>query len=500
MHISKNDLKILNKHPRFSDISCGLRASVKQPSGIYYETASAIAVARRFVEQVVRPKSLELDKRMYAEPDYLPWEFIQQANEWGFYSMWIPRIFGGKGYSMTTMSPFLEEVSTGCVAMANLIGVHYLGVAILCATWNAKVINRICQDIRQGEKTGKPCLVSLAITEPGAGTDVEEIELLDRAHITCLARRVKGGYILNGSKVFISNGHLSTWHIVIAYEDKSCPSEKTVFLAVRTGTPGFSFGRMEHKMGQKACPASELVFDDCFVPDEFVCIGTDDYKSLRRSPRSALMQVIDYVVSVSRAGVCGFGTGVARGAFEEAFKYVQDTKVDGQPLIDFEWVQCYLAEMYINIALSRLAYVETNFANGLYGFFKILQNRYIYNILKYLPLPIIDRLITPLLNHSIATRIFRLLHLDMQSDDEIRRTSGWASIAKIAGTNAGMNNCRLALDIMGCEGLKHENRVEKHLRDARLMQIYEGTNQLNKINVFKNLIAADMHGIKIFQE
>ncbi|MBW1989579.1 MAG: acyl-CoA dehydrogenase, partial [Deltaproteobacteria bacterium] len=86
-----------------------------------------------------------------------------------------------------------------------------------------------------------------------------------------------------------------------------------------------------------------------------------------------------------------------------------------------------------------------------------------------------------------ATKWFRKTHLEDQADCEIHRTSGWASLAKVTGTDLAVENCHLALELMGQAGLRHDNRVEKHLRDAKLLQIYEGTNQLNRLNLFKCL-------------
>jgi alkylation response protein AidB-like acyl-CoA dehydrogenase len=437
---------------------------------------------------------------MHEEPEYLPWEFAEKANEWGLYSMWLPRIFGGRGLNMPSLSPFLEEISTSCLAMANLIGVHYLGVGTLSATWNLRLMNEIFRDVARGERTGRPCLISLAITEPSAGTDVEDVDLLDRGKVTCLARRVDGGWTVNGSKIFISNGHLSTWHMVIAYSDLERPSENTVVLAVKTGAKGFSFGRHERKMGQRACPASELIFDDCFVADEYVCFDqAREAGGSSRPKRKLARQMIDYVVSTSRAGVCAFGSGVARGAYQEALEFAAETKISGRPLINHQWAQCLLAEMYKNAALGRLAFAEANYANSLYGLFRLLLWKPFYYSTKYLPRSVIDGFLSPLLDLRLATRLARKLNFDWQKEADYQRTSGWASLAKFAGADAGVRNCQLALELMGAAGLRQDRRVEKHLRDAKLLQIYEGTNQLNRLNLFKCLVARQFPQTQIFE-
>ncbi len=492
---------LIGEYPAFDDIYCGLRALRRMPKAVIGETEKAVELARRFNREVVRPRALELDLRKQKDPDYLPWDLVREANRWGFYTMFIPRIFGGKGVNFPALSCVLEELASGCTGIANLVGVHYLGVATLCASWNIRLMNRVMRDTVAGYRSGEPCLISLAVTEPDAGTDVEEVELVRKARVSCHARRVKGGYVVNGRKIFISNGHLSTWHMLIAYEDLKRPQSTTVMLAVRNGTPGFSFGRQEHKMGQKACPASELIFEDCFVPDENVCVSAEQSAGLLGGAvEDAIMQVIDYVVSGSRAGVGAFGTGVARGAFEEALHYAASTEVEGKPLINHEWAQCLLAEMYKNVAVSRLTYMETNYANSLYGMFKVLNYRPVFYLFKYLPRPVIDRVIRPLLDLDAVTRLFRKIYFDWQPPPFTRRTSGWASLSKFAATDAGVRNCQLALELMGRAGLRHDGGVEKHLRDSKLLQIYEGTNQLNRLNLFKCLIAPSVPGAVVFDE
>ncbi len=498
---------LLARSPRFDDAFTGLTAASKIPRGLVRESREVVALARKFNDEVVRPYTRTLDTRMHEDPDFLPYEFVSTANEWGFYTMWIPRIFGGQGYNMPGMSIFVEEIGSVCLAMANLIGVHYLGVATLCATWNVGMINRLCREVADGEKTGVPCLISLAITEPGAGTDVEEVDLVDKGNITCLAKKVDGGYLVNGSKIFISNGHLSTWHMLIAYSDLKKPSENTVMMAVKTGADGFSFGRMEHKLGQKGCPASELIFKDCFVSDDDVCFdwnsaATDKPGTVKpkRGRKEATQQVIDFVVSATRAGVGAFATGAARGAYEEALAFAAETEVNGKPLINHEWAQCLLAEMYKNVVTARLTYMEANYANGLYGFFKLLQQKILFYYMKYMPTVIIEKLVSPILNATASTWLFRKLMADMQTDEEMNRCSGLASLSKFAASDAGIKNCQLALELMGQAGLRHDRRAEKFLRDAKLLQIYEGTNQLNRLNLFKCLIGCDYPQVTVFDE
>ncbi|MBU1172254.1 MAG: acyl-CoA/acyl-ACP dehydrogenase [Proteobacteria bacterium] len=499
--ISRSEIKAFTqKTPSFDDTFLGLKAISRQPSGMSKETRKVIALARKFNAEVVRPLALSLDITMQKDPTHIPMDFVNKANEWGFYTLWIPKLFGGQGYNLPSISFFLEEIGSECLAMANLIGVHYLGFAVAVSSWSTGLINRLCQDTINGEKTGKPCLMSLALTEPGAGTDVEETDLMDKGSVACHAKKVEGGYVVNGTKVFISNGHLSHWHMLIAFEDLKKPSASTVMLAVETGMKGFSFGRMEKKMGQKGCPASELMFDNCFIPDANVLFNSDQGKHFKRSLTRTNMQIIDFYFAASRAAVGAFGIGAARGAYNLARDYVSKTEMNGSLLINQEWVQSMLAEMYKNVLLGRLAYNEANYATSMHGMYKLIQQKQLYYITKYTPRIIFEKLIQPVLGNSLVLWLVRKFNFDMQTDEEIELTSGLASLAKFAGTDAGIKNCHMALELMGQAGLRHDMRAEKCLRDAKLLQIYEGTNQLNRLNLFKCLIAKDFTQATVFEE
>lgn len=498
----KESTSLLNREPRFEDTFCSLQAIPRLPKGMLKETKDAIAYARKFNDEVIRPLALDLDRQTYADPEYLPWDLVKKVNEWGFYTMFIPKLFGGRGINMPACSYVVEELASACVGIANVAGVHYLGVIGIMASWNAPLIKKVFRDVAEGKRTGNPCLISLAITEPGAGTDVEEVELVDRGRVTCYAQKVKGGYIVNGSKVFISMGHLSTWCCLIAYTDLKKPSDNTITFAVKTGTKGFSFGKHEDKMGQRCCPASELIFEDCFIPDENVlCNSAEIPLSKTRNVRETVEQYIQYAVGVTRPAVGAFGTGVARGAYEKALKFSSETEVDGKLLINHEWAQMMLADMYTNVVIGRLSYIEANYSNGLSGgIYDILQMKPIYYYLKYVPKVFLDLFVSPLLNLKIMSRIFFKLYVDGQSMEEQRRCSGWSSLTKVVGTDMGMKNCQMALELMAQAGLRHENGAEKILRDAKLLQIYEGTNQLNRINLFANLIGRSIPQARAFEE
>jgi alkylation response protein AidB-like acyl-CoA dehydrogenase len=485
--------------PGFEDVMCSLNATAHIPKGMIAETREVISIARKFKAEVMKPYTLALDRQMQQEPDYLPWEFVEKANAWGFYTMWIPKAFGGRGYNLPSLSYFLEETASECLALANLIGVHYLAIAAIFSSWNIGLITTLCRKVRQGELDAKPCLISTAVTEPNAGTDVEETDLTDQGNITCIARKVSGGYVVNGSKVFISNGHLSQWHIVIAYTSATKASEHFVMLAVQTGTEGFRFGRKERKMGVKGCPASELIFKDCFIPDKLALLTSDHSRRLGMEHREILARLLDYTLASSRAGVGAFGTGVARGAYECALEFSLKTEVDGKLLINHQWAQSLLAEMYKNVATARLTYAETNYANGMYGMFDLLQFKPFYYCLKFLPQAVADKVVAPLMQLGIIDGLFRQHYLARKKRDQFERIAGWGSLSKFTATDAGVKNCHMAVELMGQAGLRQDTKAEKMFRDAKLLQIYEGTNQLNRMNLFQCLVGRNLPQVEIFE-
>jgi alkylation response protein AidB-like acyl-CoA dehydrogenase len=489
----------IGPEPGFEDLMGSLNATAHIPKGMISETRQVVAVARKFKAEMMQPYMLALDRRMQQDPDYLPWEFVEKANAWGFYTMWIPKAFGGRGFNLPSLSYFLEETASECLALANLIGVHYLAVASIFSTWNIGLITRLCRKVRQGEIDATPCLMSTAITEPNAGTDVEETELTDKGNITCIARKVSGGYVVNGSKVFISNGHLSRWHILVAYTNATKASEHTVILAVENGTQGFRFGRKEHKMGVKGCPASELIFKECFIPDELALLNADHSRRLGLKHSKLIDHVLDYTLAASRAGVGAFGTGAARGAYECALDFALKTEVEGKLLINHQWVQSMLAEMYKNVVAARLTYVESNYANGMYGMFGLLQFKPFYYCLKWLPQAVADKVIAPLMQLGMVDGLFRRHYLARKKTIEFQRIAGWGSLAKFSGTDAGVKNCHMAVELMGQAGLRQEMKIEKMLRDAKLLQIYEGTNQLNRMNLFKCIVGRNRPEVRIFE-
>lgn len=430
--------------------------------------------ARRFRREHVEPNALRVELEVRKNPEWVSEETIRAASAYGFFGTMIPKAFGGAGLSFGAMIVGLEELGAGCLGLSNLIGVHGLAIATVSATGDLGAMERVCRLLTEGERRGRPSLLSTAITEPTAGTDVEDVHLLRKARLVCEATPVKGGYELNGRKVFISNGSIAHTHVVIMPTDKKNPVETTFAFLVESTTPGFRVGRVERKLGQKACPAAELVFERCFVPE-----------SARLHGKPLPGRAIELVLGATRGGVGAWGAAAARGAYERALLHARTHKVGGRWLIDEQWVQMKLANMWKNVALARALYVEAMLSNELFGLSQLVSGGAMAAIQQRLPRAVLESAAMKKLLLARRTRDALQSQIAALEDWEVDTASAWGSASKVSGTDLGMENCHLALEICGTSGLRHDRGIEKIYRDAKLLQIYEGTNQLNRLEIFQ---------------
>ena len=437
----------------------------------------AYAMAREFRLKVVEPRSLEIDRKAMTDPAYVDTEVLRLACEYRLFSQMFPRMLGGQGFPFGAIIVGCEEIAASCVGIANLIFVNCLALACVSATLDLKWLLEFADIVCESEKAGAPRLLSTAITEPGAGSDVEDGDLVRRADLCCHARPVPGGYVLNGRKVFISNGNLADTHIVIAPTDPKRPAETTHSFRVRTGAEGFSVGRVERKMGQKACPAAELVFEDCFVPEQD-----------RMSRESVYERGIDLALGATRGGVGAFGAGVARGAYERALNHCRTHELKGQPMVEHQWVQFKLTRMLQNVMAARQSYLEALFSNEQFGLLYTINHPALARMDALLPARVTrSKAFRRVLQKGPMKNVLKKLG-DSLTPEAMRRASRTGATAKVLGTDLGMENCSLAIDLMGSDGIRHDRGMEKLYRDAKLLQIYEGTNQINTREIYKSFL------------
>jgi butyryl-CoA dehydrogenase len=430
---------------------------------------------RRYAE----PRALEIDERVGRNPDYFDWDTARAVCRYRLFSLAIPTVLGGLAgkYMLTAGALAFEELCSACAGIGNMIAATSLGISPMLTPGGMPHWDTVLHEIVEEEKKGNPVLMAYAITEPSAGTDVEEPEFLAAARIGMNAKKVKGGYLINGRKCFISGGSEAKYLTVCAATDRNRPLETWTTFLVHRDMEGFSVPRVEIKLGQRACHAAEILFEDVFVPDTHVMGSEGDGMSTG----------ILTIMAASRGPVGAVGTGIARGAFRHFLSWAR-TPRNGRRPVDEERIQMALADMTASIQESRgLILAHSLAGDAVFG--TLLVNPLMKAIFM---LPRQVRLSRPYqaFLHSRPGKAFssQLLRM-LVSEDDMTRLLALASLAKYACTDNAMAVTSRALDLMGADDGEERRWVEKCYRDAKLTQIYEGTNQLNRMALYKLEIA-----------
>lgn len=375
---------------------------------------------REWAQKDAKPIVQKIDQQEHSDFD---WELVKRGAKAGLLTRIIPGIYGGDGgvldffrFGTLGAAVFSEELSAVCSGMATLFGAHYLGIMPILVAMDIPLARRLLKPICEAAKTDKPKLCAFAITEPGAGSDVEDYESGKKAHMSTFARRVKGGYILNGRKQFISNGSVASLITVFASIEKNKGIDAWTCFAVTSDMKGFSVGRIENKMGQRASQAAELIFEDVFVPEENrVGLEGDGW---------LLNQL---TLDSSRGPVGAIAIGGARHAIEICIEYFKN---NGE--IKDKYIQMEFADMLQKYESARSL---------------VWRACGTFPPLRYL-----------------------------------------SAMAKCVASDTAMEICSKVIDLMGEDGIKQKNEVEKIFRDIKLTQIYEGTNQINRLAVAEELL------------
>jgi alkylation response protein AidB-like acyl-CoA dehydrogenase len=385
--------------------------------------------ALKFSREYIRPLAPQADLHPH---DYDPKPILAAAARHGFQTLLlVPPLgtasilpyFRGTAFQVAVIG---EEFATECGGLALLLLAHNLGVAPLLLSGSFR--NYFLHLIPLYFKSyvlGKPDCMAFAITEPGAGSDVEETEGGAKAKLITTAKYdpEKKGYILNGQKCFISDGAVADKVTVYAKLEDEGIESWTCFLVER-GMKGFSVGRSERKMGQRASDASELIFDNLFVPNKNV-VGKV------RAGWANNRNVLNY----SRPVVGAMALGHGRGAFERCLEFCRKTYLGPKRLIEYQDVQLELADMAISLWAAR--------------------------------------------------------SMIWQSCKQFRCYQSGSASAKVFASDTAFKVCNQAMELMGDHGYLHSNGVERLWRDSRLTQIYEGTNQINRLALFEHHLSTD---------
>lgn len=362
---------------------------------------------RDFAENEVAPKAAAMDAA--EEYDYSLWD---KMAELGFCGIPFPEEYGGAGMDNMCYAIAIEELSRVCASTGVLVSAH----TSLCswpiyAFGTEEQKQKYLVPLASGEKIG-----ALGLTEPGAGSDA--------GAVSTTARLDGDEYVLNGTKIFITNGKVGDIYVVIASTDKSKGHRGTAAFIVEKGTPGFTFGKKEEKMGIRASATYELIFENCRIPKENM-LG-EDGKGFKIA-----LQTLDG----GRIGIAAQALGIAQGAFEQALNYSKVREQFGKPIGSFQGMSWMLADMATRIEAARMM-------------------------------------------------VYRAAYLK----DAGEPYSKEAAMAKLYASETAMWVTTKAVQVFGGYGYTREYPVERMMRDAKITEIYEGTSEVQRIVIAANIL------------
>jgi len=355
------------------------------------------SLARRIAEERILPVRAELD-----EKEEFPRAIMKDLADADMFRVFIPEEYEGLGGGCFELCLVVEELSRVCSAVAVSYAATALGCFTLTEYGTEAQKQKYLPDIASGRK-----LAAFALTEPTAGSDASAIRTT--------AEKVDGGYTLNGTKQFITNGGEAEIYTVIALTDKTKGARGASVLLVEKDTPGFSFGKKEKKMGIRASATRELIFRDCLVPEDNL-IGKEGAGFI------LTMKLFDK----SRPGIGAQAVGVAQGALEAAVDYTRQRIQFGQPLISLPVVQHILADMATQVEAARA------------------------------------------LVYAAARTV----------DSGAKKFTEESAMAKVFASDIAMKVTTDAVQVCGGAGYMRDYPLEKMMRDAKITQIYEGANEV----------------------
>jgi acyl-CoA dehydrogenase len=439
---------------------------------LYEQCTEVMARTREYADRHLRGRVEGWDQQVKRDHQFVPWAAIDAALPYGFLSMNVPGVFGGGNIGPLGACVFAEELASADAGMFVIYGAHALALSLLIASLDTRILLRVGREMSEGEKRGKAVLLALAHTEPGGGSDVEDVDDLKHARFATKFTRVPGGYRLRARKVFISNGSIARYNVVTACEDPSRPHETFGAFLVPSDAEGFSVGRLEHKLGQRLSTAVEVLCDDVFVPDA-------DRIDLGPTSRA-----IDTALSLSRGPVGGMATGIIRGVLERTLAYLSQKRVHGRWLFEEQWVQLALADMLGSLQAARGLYIDAGLASEAWGIGSLFVAApgHTPEALQR------NKLYESVLSHSRTVSGFQSLYARQISHPQVQRLVSHASIAKFMCSDLSVRVAMSAMEILGEDASDPQWGVEKCMRDAKLGQIFEGTNQINRLHVARGLL------------
>ncbi len=368
-------------------------------------------LTRTIAEEQILPVRAELD-----EKEEVPGEIMKILADAGLFGVYIPEEYGGLGGGLLDLCLVVEELSRVCSGIAVSYAASGLGSFTLLEYGTDEQKHKYLPDIASGRK-----LAAFGLTEADAGSDASNIKTT--------AQRTDKGYIINGTKQFITNGGDAEIYTIIALTDKTKGPRGASAFIVEKDTPGFTFGRKEKKLGIRASSTRELVFEDCLIPAENI-IGREGVGFI------LTMKLLDR----SRPGLGAQAMGLAQGALEAAIDYAKKRVQFGHPIFAQQAVQQMLGEMAMRVEAARA------------------------------------------LVYSTARMI----------DGGAKGFTKESAMCKVFASDTAMKVTTDAMQIFGGVGYMRDYPIEKMFRDAKITQIYEGSNQ-----VLRNEIAFALRKLKV---
>jgi len=439
---------------------------------VYDQCKTTMARARDYAERHLVGRVEAWDQEASRDHDFVPWSAIDAGLPYRFLSMNLPKLLGGGNLSALATAVFAEEIAAADAGIFVIYGAHGLALAMILASLDMRIVARLAREISEGETSGKAVLLALAHTEPGGGSDVEDGDDLRRARIGSRFVRVPGGYRVTARKVFISNGSIARYNVLTACSDLERPLQTMGGFVIPGDAPGFTVGRVEHKMGQRLSTAAEIVCEDVFVPDEWAVLLNDADR------------VIDSTLSLTRGPVGAMSAGLIRGTLERTLAYLSRKRARGHWLFEEQWVKLALAEMLAALQTSRGLYIDASLAGDRWGLTSLMGL-----IPAWLPGFVRSSgALEAMLSRPWLTVRSRAAYRARTPNDQLQRLVGHGSIAKFVGSDLAVRTAMKAMEILGEDANDPLWGVEKCMRDAKLAQIFEGTNQINRLHVTRGLI------------
>jgi acyl-CoA dehydrogenase len=366
-------------------------------------------LVRDFAEREVKPRAEEIDRT-----GVFPKDLVAKAAALGLLGILVPDAYGGAGLDHIAFAIFVEEIAHFCASTAVIFDVHTsVGTEPIILFGNEEQKRRWLPDLAQGRK-----LAAFALTEPDAGSDA--------AHLQAIAVRRDGGYLLNGTKIFITNAGEAQLYVVLATTRPGSGAEGITAFVVDGDNPGLVVGPTFKKMGLNGSPIAEVRLEECAV-DEANRLGAEG------EGFGIAMRALDS----GRIGISAQAVGLAQGALDDAVAYAKERKQFGKPIAEMQTIQNKFADMTVRIRAARW----------------------------------------------LTWKAAALCDAGQPFTRE-------ASMAKLFATDAAMDITLDALQVFGGYGYLEDFPMARRVRDAKACQIYEGTNQIQRIVIARDLVPA----------